>query len=209
MNLYPELIYLPDIKMIFEIGCDDLTVTAPDLRSAYPDAVYFAFDPDPRNIEKIRISGADKTLNIQFFPVAFSDKRSISDFYLSTSGKDGIDDWAYSSSLNKPTEYHVQGNQIWFKEQPIPVQCETLDDFCLEHNVESIDLLHIDVQAAEKSVLLGASRMITRTRFIFMEVNTGGVYCDESSLEDRMKLLPGWELIKHYPYDVLLENRNI
>lgn len=206
--LESELLTLPNVRVIFEVGCDDLSMTAPDLRKAYPDSAYYAFDPDPRHSDRVKATRADEVLNVKFYPIALSDKPGLADFYMSTEGKEWIDDWSYSSSLNRPTVFHPSSSRISFNDQCVTVNCETLDNFCSQNGIKFIDLLHIDVQSAEKNVLLGAVNMIPNVHFIFMEVNTGGVYVGETSLEERMKLLPGWKLVKHYPYDALLENMN-
>jgi hypothetical protein len=58
----------------------------------------------------------------------------------------------------------------------LTVQTRTLDDIALEARISEIDLLKIDVQGAEGKVLVGASQMLNRTRFIWVEVSFKPLY---------------------------------
>jgi FkbM family methyltransferase len=58
----------------------------------------------------------------------------------------------------------------------LTVQTRTLDDITLEARISEIDLLKIDVQGAEGKVLVGASQMLNRTRFIWVEVSFKPLY---------------------------------
>ena len=58
----------------------------------------------------------------------------------------------------------------------LTVQTRTLDDITVEAGISEIDLLKIDVQGAEAKVLLGASQILNRTRFIWVEVSFKPLY---------------------------------
>ena len=54
--------------------------------------------------------------------------------------------------------------------EDIEVAVGTLDDLCIEENLERIDLLKIDVQGAEKSLLAGARQALRRTKYLQIEI---------------------------------------
>lgn len=53
------------------------------------------------------------------------------------------------------------------------ITLKTLDDYCLENNIDQIDLLKIDVEGHENEVLLGAGNLLYsfKIKKIFIEIN--------------------------------------
>ncbi|RJR29722.1 FkbM family methyltransferase [Candidatus Microgenomates bacterium] len=49
------------------------------------------------------------------------------------------------------------------------VTLKTLDTFCAENGIGSIDFLKIDAEGAEQKILSGAKKMLAHTRFVFIE----------------------------------------
>ncbi len=49
------------------------------------------------------------------------------------------------------------------------VHLKTLDSFCKENNVTSINLLKIDAEGAEERILKGGDKTLTRTQYLFIE----------------------------------------
>ena len=64
---------------------------------------------------------------------------------------------------------------------------DTIDHFCVEHGIDSIDILKVDVEGAEDRAFTGANEMFSRgaIRSVFVEVYFRQVY-------ERMPLF--WEL---------------
>jgi FkbM family methyltransferase len=58
------------------------------------------------------------------------------------------------------------------------VQVETLDDYCRTHQVERIDLLKVDVEGHELSVLNGAAHMFERSAIRMVSFEFGGCNID-------------------------------
>jgi len=66
----------------------------------------------------------------------------------------------------------------------IRVQSRTLDDIIFSDDsiqVDAIDCLVMDVQGAEMKVIAGARRTLAQCRYVFTEVNEGGLYQGDSS----------------------------
>ncbi len=200
----PILTRLGNIRTIFEVGCDYLHWSSHEVRAAYPKALYHAFDCDPRNIERVKATQNDVRLGIHFHPIALSDRKGVMPFYLSTVHAENDGDWTYSSSLRRPRLF----NEGWlhWKEVPVDVACDTLDNFCESNAITSIDLLWMDVQSAEDLVILGAAKMLPKIHYIYTECNTDGLYENEPGDKGILKLLPRWKMIEHFPYDMLLKN---
>ena len=67
------------------------------------------------------------------------------------------------------------------------------DDYCLENNIETIDLLKIDVEGAEHLVLQGFERMFTETRVSIVQFEYGFVNGDAHFLmRDFFNLFKSW-----------------
>lgn len=56
----------------------------------------------------------------------------------------------------------------------INVPTTTLDEFCLENNIEDIDFLKIDTEGFESRVLKGGQKILSRTRYLHIEINVEG-----------------------------------
>ncbi len=67
--------------------------------------------------------------------------------------------------------YHQNSNSI-----SDSVEIITIDDYCRENNINSIDLLKIDVEGHELEVLKGASSMIANNKIEFIQFEFGGTH---------------------------------
>ena len=65
----------------------------------------------------------------------------------------------------------------------------------------------MDAQAYEDEIIAGARAILAKTRYLFTEYTTCGVYEHELNLEKMLALLPGWEVLKVLPTDVFLKNK--
>jgi FkbM family methyltransferase len=71
------------------------------------------------------------------------------------------------------------------------VKTISLDQFCLDHSIDQVDLLKLDVQGHEYSVLKGAEHLIRAGRVgtIFMELNWGGRTGSPCAATESLRLL--------------------
>ncbi|HIL79739.1 MAG TPA: FkbM family methyltransferase [Myxococcales bacterium] len=148
----------------------------------FPKARVLAFEPLPANVEKIRSNlvkyGHE---NIVVIPEALSEIQGRATFFCSSGhpvGKANSLDWDYgnkSSSLLAPLG--TKRTHPWLKfDEEIVVPVNTLKNVCMQHNVDSIDLIHMDVQGGELMVLKGAGDVIERIKLIWMEVEAIELY---------------------------------
>jgi Methyltransferase FkbM domain len=52
----------------------------------------------------------------------------------------------------------------------IEVNCRSIDSFCEEHGITSIDLLKVDTEGHDMAVLRGSSRMLASTNFVYSRI---------------------------------------
>jgi FkbM family methyltransferase len=97
-------------------------------------------------------------------------------FYVSSSG-------GASSSTLKPSGHLTVHPEVKFDSQPLTLESTTVDQIVADFNnqgradvIAQIDLLYLDTQGAELSVLKGATRFLKQVNYVFTEVSRGGLY---------------------------------
>jgi FkbM family methyltransferase len=195
--------------VIFELGVYDGINTQHLIMScAVGTPRYYAFEPDPRNIEKCLLH-IPETVN--FFQAAIGNVTGKVKFHVSSPNTNG----ETASSSISPFKDHVRVFDWCREEAVIDVSCWRLDDFCEAHNVDHIDLIYMDIQGAERLMIEGAKNILKRTKYIFTEFEglsletQGSLYEHSSSLEYILCMLPGWEAIEVLPGDALLKNTQL
>ena len=195
--------------VIFELGVYDGINTQHLVMSCdvgSPD--YYAFEPDPRNIEKCLQHMPE---NVHFFQAAVGNVTGKVKFHLSSPNPEGH---TASSSIS-PFKDHVKVFDWCREEGTVDVSCWRLDDFCEAHEVGRIDLIYMDIQGAERLMIEGAREILKHTKYIFTEFEgvtretQGSLYEHSSSLEHILSLLPGWTAIEVLPGDALLKNNEL
>lgn len=189
--------------IIFDIGsCDGLDSIR--YHRIFPNAKIFLFEPLEKNMEEVhRNLAAFNASNIKCYNFAFSDSNDIQPFYVSSGNPSGLKNelWDYgnkSSSLLPPGK-HMKEYYPWLKfEEVIEVPCRKLDDFVKEIGISKIDFLHIDVQGAEREVLLGGSNTLEFAKVLWLEVENLELYKGQALKGDIESLLleKGFTLIK-------------
>ncbi|MBD2093913.1 FkbM family methyltransferase [Trichocoleus sp. FACHB-591] len=97
------------------------------------------------------------------------------------------------------------------------VKLETLDNYCVAHKIEQIDVLKIDVEGHELEVLKGAKNLLSLEKINFIQFEYGGTYIDSKTfLKDVFEYFNefNYSFYKIYPnklflinsYDVRFEN---
>jgi FkbM family methyltransferase len=106
-----------------------------------PKSRIFCFEPEPRAIRKFkkRISSANVTL----FECAVGDQNGVVTFNQSD-GEGASKDWDQSGSIRKPKLHLETWPMVKFEKQ-IEVPIVRLDDWALDKNFGTIDLIWADV----------------------------------------------------------------
>jgi FkbM family methyltransferase len=144
-----------DIQVVFEVGAryGDESIM---LSNTFSSAQIYSFECNPNTVMKC-ITQLCNQPRIKFFPYGLGEKKESLPFYSYTADNDG------SSSLYKRIDFD--------KTQKFTgsVVIRTLDSVILEENIPQIDLLCMDIQGHELSVLKGAGNYLNHIKYIIME----------------------------------------
>jgi FkbM family methyltransferase len=172
-----------DPLVIFDIGsCEGLD----SIRYArlFRNATVYAFEPRQDNIAQMLDNLAlFNCQSVHVMPEALGNRRGKATFYLSSGqpqNRNDLETWDYgnkSSSLLAPNRALTGRYWNWLRfDRTIEVPTNTIDNFCKERRIASIDFIHIDVQGAELMVFQGAERMLASVRAIWTEVSEETIY---------------------------------
>jgi FkbM family methyltransferase len=142
--------YLKPGHVVFDVGANigDWTTAAFAIQESI---IIKAFEPIPQVCQLYTQNV--KSQNAQIFPLALSEKKGSQTLYV----------YGPSYDLSGRSSLHHQPTLEHNGEQPtdkITVTKTTLDRFCREHKIRSIDYLKIDVEGHELSVIRGARGLL-------------------------------------------------
>lgn len=157
---------------ILDIGCYIGTFSKAlndELKFFKSKKFFYLIDPNYNLTQKINLTG----VNSKFYNVAIHNNNKKKNFYLNNFFQSS------GSSLNKITVNDTLWNlsrKIFslnlFKKNysKIKVQCQTLDNFSKENNINQIDVLKFDTEGNELNIIKGAKRMLKKTSIIYFEI---------------------------------------
>jgi len=160
------------------------------LKELFPDSQIYSFEPDP---DSFRILVENQGNKAKVFNLAISDGDGSASFYRN--------DISHTNSIykvNLESNDSIRANEereIDRSTYPdeinseISVETITLDKFVRDYNVDCIDLLKIDVQGAEESVLKGGRGVLDRVGSIILEISFFDFYEKSTSFLDVEKIL--------------------
>lgn len=173
--------------VIFDVGANVGDYTQSVL-NASPEAKIYAFEPHPVTFEnlKCRVNVG----NVSIYNVGVGDKKEELVLY-DYLNKDG----SSHASLFEGVITDIHSCEAIGHE----VNVISLDDFVEENDVQYIDLLKIDTEGNEYSVLLGVEKMIAQKRIgaIHFEFN-------EMNIISKSTFKNFWDLLKGYSFYRLL-----
>lgn len=158
---------------------------------------YIAVEPEPQNTARLR---ARFRSQVDLFAGAIGAVTSPVPFYHSE-----WNSWS-SGSIRKPKEHLKYFPDCVFSGTPT-VDCFTLDDLCRERNIDHVDFIWSDIQGAERDMIAGGENTLKVTRYLFMEFDDIEMYEGQANRETILALLPGWETVKLFEFDILLRNK--
>lgn len=129
--------------------------------------------------------------NISVYPLGFSHEKT--EAYIFHTDKDAALSSIFNRNLNE-----INANF----ENKSKIKLTTLDIFCDEENINSIDFLKIDVEGNEYNVLLGAKELLNNKKINVMQFEFGGTCIDA-----RIFFRDFWELL-HPTYDIYRINND-
>ena len=171
MSQYYDMRFLKhlstDFDIIFEVGSryGDESI---ELSKIFTKANIYSFECNPLTVDIVRNKLKDYK-NIYFYDYGLGKNNEELPFYSFLNANDG------ASSLFKRLDYNETQKETGM------VKIKKLCDFVNEQNIECIDLLCMDVQGYELTILEGAEDFIKNIKFIIME---------EPKAEINLKFLP-------------------
>ena len=157
--------------VIFDVGANigSFSLT---LANACKNVKIYSFEPLPVTYNKMLVNlELNETLKdcIQPFNIGFSSEQGTFDFYLP-----GTNQAASMQPVNDEfylMESDSNGNYTGKKKlDKIECKVETIDSFCENHSVQTLDILKLDVEGAERDALIGAKNSLNKFQPI--------VYCE-------------------------------
>lgn len=173
-----DIIDLDDSKIILDIGSWHLD-QAIELSSIFPNSEIHAFEPVPLSYQDC-LNKSFLHKNIKVHNIALSNFNGETSFFCVDSEKSSKPNIG-ASSLNKFID-GLNGSffgESWIQKE-IKVNASTLDAWCNKMQINTIDVVWIDVQGAELNVFKGAKEILKNTKIIFTEVGLKPYYENHS-----------------------------
>jgi len=162
---------------------------------------YICFDPivEPVKCNEFLIKNR---VNVNYFPVALSNKVGKKSFYLANRTD--------SSSLKKIKNVASS----YFSDLTFSKKLNVIVDKLVNYENQILNMpsplaLKIDVQGSELDLLIGADYLLTKFKYIFIEISYEGLYEDIGSSVDIFSELEGKGFKKFHVYNQLKRNRRV
>lgn len=184
---------LPPQATIFEVGANTGQDTV-ELEHIFPQAELYSFEPNKHAFAKLQKVARNRT---RLYSMALGAKPGYLTHY---SYKDVQHTQLATSSKTVLTDMFIVKDKL----EAYKVRATTLDDFTRLHKIKHIHFLKIDVEGAERDVLLGARRMLKNKAidYIQFEFNVHNVV-NRIFLRDFYELLHGYTFYRILPDGLL------
>lgn len=151
-----------DNLVIFDVGAYTGEITK-IYREIFPNSTIYCFEPFPSSFRKLERLSVNKF--IKPYQTAMSDQVNRTKLYVNA-------DLTCNSFFPRPTDGTKYYSHKAENLGEIEVDTTTIDYFCIKENIAKIDILKLDVEGAEKKVLMGASEKISKNTvsIIYTEV---------------------------------------
>ena len=164
--------------VIFDVGAYIGKITE-KYAVLFEDSTIFAFEPTPSAFSRLR-QRTKKLSNVKIFNVAISNYNKKCKFNLNK-----------FSPANSLLDTAITANKTWGDnlidtEKSIIVTSCTIDQFCDDYEIDTIDILKLDVQGGELAALSGANNMLKRERvhLVYTEIIFADTYVNQFTLTE-------------------------
>jgi FkbM family methyltransferase len=118
------------------------------INGIYPSASVYAIEPVPLTLKTLK-------KNVGTVPQIICSQDAISD-------KKGIAHMSFDANESVISQLSSEGS--------IKVNKITLDQYCVNNSIKAIDILKIDTETFEAHVLRGSSGILSKTKYLFIEL---------------------------------------
>lgn len=192
--------YINPNPIIFDVSAYHGSV-ALRYNSLFPKSKIYCFEPFPNSFEQLS-KNLSYDSSFKLFQHALGD----------ISGKVSLYSNKYPMT-NSILEFDHRCDLTWDKglletTGVIEVDVKSIDQLVLELNIDSIDILKMDVQGVEYKIIKGADNILKRggVKLIYTEIITIPTYFGQLGLEDTLKLFKdiGFNLVGLYNYSYVI-----
>lgn len=186
-----------NVQTIFDLGANT-GITIKKYLNYFPNAKIHAFEPTIEIEDELK-NNFSNNKNIILNFKAVSDKNASVIFY-----KNKIND---TNSIFPSVKIGASSDNACINEYSYHVETITLDEYCLNNNINEIDILKMDIQGAELLALKGAEKLLKnkKIKLIFTELYFKEQYKNQALFHDIYSFLItfGYKLQDFYnPYFV-------
>lgn len=177
-----------EIEVIFDVGAN-IGGYSKLLRSYFPKASIFAFEPHPNTFAKLKENTQEDDIHAVNVGIgATQDTLQLYDY----DGHEG----STHASLNKKVFSDMYDKDF----HTFEVHINTIDQYCLDNNIAEISFLKVDVEGLELDVLKGAENMIGKglVKYIQFEFNSNNAYT-KTNMNDFVQFLKAYHLYRLLP----------
>jgi len=180
-----------DIDVVFDVGANTGQF-AREAHGALPESVVYSFEPYPPTYEALLDEGLGKWSMPE--NVALGEASGEVTMYVYGGSQS-------TSTINSLVPDAPYPTRFGLAPEEATVGCTSIDSYCSSRGIDRIDLLKVDTEGFDLSVLRGADRMLRdgRVRFIYVEFND----LVEKSGVSRGALLPIATYLAQFGYDCM------
>lgn len=151
-----------EARCILDVGANRGD-TAIKYSTLFDQAKVYAFEPFPETYEKlfVNIKEYKKIIPARY---AISDKKGEAVLF-SNINED-------TNSLLPSDKIGLSSDQQVKNKSSITVQTETIDNYCLDNNIQHIDILKMDIQGSELAALKGAINLLEKKKIKLIYTET-------------------------------------
>ncbi len=163
---------LPVGGIVFDVGAN-VGDWSKFIVKEYKDLDYslFMFEPASSAYKHLQ-KNIEKTQNRFFYKIGFGDKKEKIKIYYDNEAQGS------AGAFMKDAKYSEE------------IEIDTIDRFCLKHDIQKIDFLKMDVQGYEYNILVGAKQMLANGKIQYIQFEF-----DEPNIENRIFFKDFWELL--------------
>lgn len=183
-----------EVKVVFDVGANK-GQTILYLHPFFRNAHFYCFEPDPKTFHSLEqtVEGFDRVTALNL-ALGSADERRVLYANAASEGNSLLPVSSAIPQASAPGWLQRRGEE--------EVAVYSLDTFCREHKIESIDLLKLDTQGYEVQILKGAAELLREKaiKLIFTEVLFSEYYEKQAYFEDVYHILKceGYKLVDLY-----------
>ncbi len=137
-------------------------------KSIFPDSRIISFEPDEDNFSELK--KVSENYNSKCFNYGVGRLNKKKKFY-----KQSLSHLGSFLKINKNSLDSLGYSKIALNQITI-IEMISLDEFCKNYNITSIDIIKIDVQGFESEVLSGSNKILENTKSIMVEISLYDFY---------------------------------